>query len=85
MNVVQGRQEKSWALMQGYDQAPVTALFMRSRATKWHKLDVSISIGSIVNPIYYNSFLYSIWLDHAYHGKSKKHIYKIYDPYHLSI
>ena len=71
ISYLQGRREKSWALMQGYDQAPVTAPFMRSRATKWHKLDVSIFIGSIVNPIYYISFLYPIWLDHAYHGKSK--------------
>ena len=85
-NSSQGRREKLWALMQIYDQDPVRVPFIRSKATKWHKLDVSSSIGSIVNLIYITThFLYPNWLAHTFHVKSTKHIYKIYDPLHLSI
>ena len=39
-----------------------------------------------VNLIYITTnFLYPNWLDHTFHVKSTKHIYKIYDPLHLSI
>ena len=72
--------------MQTYDQDSGRAPFMISKATKWHKLDVSISIGSIVNLVYIKTnFLHPNWLAHTFYVKSTKHIYKIYDSYHLSI
>ena len=82
----QGRREKLWALMQRYDTDLVRAPFIRLKATKWHKLDISSSIGSIVNLIYIKTnFLHPNWLARTFYVKSTKHIYKIYNPLDLSI
>ena len=67
----QGRREKLWALMQRYDTDLVRAPFIRLKATKWHKLDISSSIGSIVNLIYIKTnFLHPNWLAHTFYVKS---------------